>query len=120
MADTLVEVKHLKQYFDISTGAFSTKPLKAVDDVSFSIHRGRKPQDMTEQSSVPWPGPTGSRAAITWVGVICSRPPKGTSTEPAPMVESNRSTSPRWLARLGLWRMDSHLRMKLSPVTGPS
>ena len=40
MADTLVEVKHLKQYFDISTGAFSTKPLKAVDDVSFSIHRG--------------------------------------------------------------------------------
>ena len=40
MADTLVEVKHLKQYFDISPGAFSTKPLKAVDDVSFSIHRG--------------------------------------------------------------------------------
>ena len=40
MADTLVEVKHLKEYFDISTGAFSTKPLKAVDDVSFSIHRG--------------------------------------------------------------------------------
>lgn len=40
MADTLVEVKHLKEYFNISTGAFSSKPLKAVDDVSFSIHRG--------------------------------------------------------------------------------
>ncbi len=40
MADTLVEVKHLKEYFYIATGAFTTKPLKAVDDVSFSIHRG--------------------------------------------------------------------------------
>ena len=40
MADTLVEVKHLKEYFNIATGAFTTKPLKAVDDVSFSIHRG--------------------------------------------------------------------------------
>lgn len=40
MADTLVEVRNLKEYFNISTGAFTTKPLKAVDDVSFSIHRG--------------------------------------------------------------------------------
>ena len=40
MADTLVEVKNLKEYFNIATGAFTTKPLKAVDDVSFSIHRG--------------------------------------------------------------------------------
>ena len=43
MADTnrtLVEVRHLKQYFDISVGLFSSKPLKAVDDVSFSIRRG--------------------------------------------------------------------------------
>ena len=40
MADTLVEVEHLKKYFNIATGAFSTKSLKAVDDVSFSIHRG--------------------------------------------------------------------------------
>ena len=40
MADTLVEVKHLKEYFNIATGAFTTKPLKAVDDVSFSIRRG--------------------------------------------------------------------------------
>ena len=40
MADTLVEVQNLKEYFNIATGAFTTKPLKAVDDVSFSIHRG--------------------------------------------------------------------------------
>ena len=40
MADTLVEVRNLKEYFTISTGAFTSKPLKAVDDVSFSIHRG--------------------------------------------------------------------------------
>lgn len=38
--DTLVEVKHLKEYFQINTGLFSSKPLKAVDDVSFSIRRG--------------------------------------------------------------------------------
>ena len=36
----LVEIKHLKKYFDISTGMFSSKPLKAVDDVSFTINRG--------------------------------------------------------------------------------
>ena len=38
--DMLVEVKHLKEYFHINTGMFSSKPLKAVDDVSFSIRRG--------------------------------------------------------------------------------
>ena len=38
--DILVEVSHLKQYFPINTGMFSSKPLKAVDDVSFSIRRG--------------------------------------------------------------------------------
>ncbi|MDY3225475.1 MAG: dipeptide ABC transporter ATP-binding protein [Candidatus Faecousia sp.] len=38
--DTLVEVKHLKEYFNINTGMFTTKPLKAVDDVSFAIRRG--------------------------------------------------------------------------------
>ena len=38
--DTLVEVRHLKEYFHINTGLFSSKPLKAVDDVSFSIRRG--------------------------------------------------------------------------------
>ncbi len=36
----LVEVKHLKQYFNINVGMLRTKPLKAVDDVSFSIRRG--------------------------------------------------------------------------------
>ena len=39
-AKTLVEVKNLKEYFNISTGLFSSKPLKAVDDVSFSIRKG--------------------------------------------------------------------------------
>ena len=36
----LVEVKHLKQYFDISEGFFKSRPLKAVDDVSFTIKKG--------------------------------------------------------------------------------
>ncbi len=36
----LVEVKHLKQYFDISEGFFKSRPLKAVDDVSFTIRKG--------------------------------------------------------------------------------
>ena len=35
----LVEVKNLKQYFDINVGLFKSKPLKAVDDVSFSIKK---------------------------------------------------------------------------------
>ena len=38
--DTLLEVRHLKEYFHINTGLFSSRPLKAVDDVSFSIRRG--------------------------------------------------------------------------------
>ena len=36
----LIEVKNLKQYFNISTGFFQSKPLKAVDDISFSIREG--------------------------------------------------------------------------------
>ena len=36
----LVEVKDLKKYFDINTGMFSSRPLKAVDGVSFTINRG--------------------------------------------------------------------------------
>ena len=36
----LIEVKDLKQYFNISTGMFKSKPLKAVDGISFSINRG--------------------------------------------------------------------------------
>ena len=38
--ETLVEVKNLKEYFNIRTGMFQTKPLKAVDDVSFAIRKG--------------------------------------------------------------------------------
>lgn len=36
----LVDIRHLKEYFPINTGFFRTKPLKAVDDVSFTINRG--------------------------------------------------------------------------------
>ena len=37
---TLVEVRDLKQYFDVNVGMFKTRPLKAVDGVSFSIRKG--------------------------------------------------------------------------------
>ena len=44
MAETkntpLVDIRHLKKYFNITVGAFQTKPLKAVDDVSFFINKG--------------------------------------------------------------------------------
>ena len=33
----LLEVKDLKQYFNIPMGMFQSKPLKAVDGVSFTI-----------------------------------------------------------------------------------
>ena len=36
----LIEVKDLKEYFNINTGLFKSKPLKAVDGVSFSIRKG--------------------------------------------------------------------------------
>lgn len=36
----LIEVKNLKQYFNINMGLFKSKPLKAVDDVSFTINKG--------------------------------------------------------------------------------
>ena len=36
----LIEVRNLKQYFNISMGMFKSKPLKAVDDVSFFINKG--------------------------------------------------------------------------------
>lgn len=36
----LVDIKHLKEYFNVNVGFFKTKPLKAVDDVSFSIKKG--------------------------------------------------------------------------------
>ena len=48
---------------------------------------------MPEQVFVsPWG--TGSFAAIACTGVSCVRPPKGISTVPAPLEESNRSDSP--------------------------
>ena len=36
----LIEVKNLKEYFGINIGMFKTKPLKAVDGVSFRINKG--------------------------------------------------------------------------------
>ncbi len=36
----LIDVRNLKQYFNIRTGMFRSKPLKAVDDISFSIKKG--------------------------------------------------------------------------------
>lgn len=36
----LLEVSHLKEYFNINMGLFRSKPLKAVDDVSFYINKG--------------------------------------------------------------------------------
>jgi oligopeptide transport system ATP-binding protein len=36
----LVQIRHLKQYFPVSTGFFGSTMLKAVDDVSFDIRRG--------------------------------------------------------------------------------
>ena len=39
MSDTLLEVRNLKQYFPVKSG-FKTIPLKAVDDVSFTVNKG--------------------------------------------------------------------------------
>lgn len=38
--DVILEVQNLKKYFPVKTGFFATTPLKAVDDVSFSIRKG--------------------------------------------------------------------------------
>ena len=38
--DVVLEVRNLKQYFSISTGFLKTTPLKAVDDISFTIKKG--------------------------------------------------------------------------------
>lgn len=40
MSDILLEVKNLKQYFPVRAGLMRTIPLKAVEDVSFTIGRG--------------------------------------------------------------------------------
>ena len=39
-AQPIIDVRNLKEYFNINMGLFRTKPLKAVDDVSFSIKAG--------------------------------------------------------------------------------
>ena len=36
----LVDVRNLKEYFEINVGFLKSKPLKAVDDVSFTINKG--------------------------------------------------------------------------------
>ncbi len=38
--DAILVVKHLKQYFPISTGFMKSTPLKAVDDISLYIRKG--------------------------------------------------------------------------------
>ncbi|MBQ9413222.1 MAG: ATP-binding cassette domain-containing protein [Oscillospiraceae bacterium] len=40
MSQPLVEVRHLKQYFPVKAGFAKTIPLKAVDDVSFTVNEG--------------------------------------------------------------------------------
>ena len=40
MEEYLIEVRDLRQYFPVSAGWLRTKPLKAVDGVSFGIRRG--------------------------------------------------------------------------------
>jgi oligopeptide transport system ATP-binding protein len=40
MRQPLVSVRDLKMYFPIRSGFLSTKPLKAVDGISFSIDQG--------------------------------------------------------------------------------
>ena len=40
-AQPIVEVRNLKEYFNINMGMFRTKPLKAVDNVSFAIQPGK-------------------------------------------------------------------------------
>ena len=40
MSEALVEVKNLKMYFPVKVGIARTIPLKAVDDISFSVGKG--------------------------------------------------------------------------------
>ena len=40
MSTPLIEVKNLKQYFPVKVGIAKTIPLKAVDDISFTIGKG--------------------------------------------------------------------------------
>ena len=41
--ENLIEIKHLKEYFNINVGFLKTKPLKAVDDVHMGGHRAGGP-----------------------------------------------------------------------------
>ena len=66
---------------------------------------GSQPQAITLAVSVSSPGSTGSLAAMACSGVAWFLPPKGISTEPAPMVASNRSTRPLWEAKRSSWAM---------------
>ena len=45
--EVLLEVKHLKKYFNVETNFFGkpTAVLKAVDDVSFKIYKGHHRQN---------------------------------------------------------------------------
>lgn len=38
--DVVLQVRHLSMHFPVNVGLFKTKKLKAVDDISFQIHRG--------------------------------------------------------------------------------
>ena len=40
MSNHLVDVRHLKQYFSVKADMLTKLPLKAVDDVSFTIDEG--------------------------------------------------------------------------------
>ena len=40
MSETLIDVRNLKQYFPVKVGIAKTIPLKAVDDISFTIGKG--------------------------------------------------------------------------------
>ena len=40
MSEALVEVKNLKMYFPVKVGLAKTVPLKAVDDISFTVGKG--------------------------------------------------------------------------------
>ena len=64
------------------------------------ITSASKPHAITLAVVVVSFGRVGIRAAIACAGVLCVLPPKGISTEPAPIDPSKRSTSPFRLAVL--------------------
>ena len=58
----LIEVRNLKQYFQINTGFFSSKPLKAVNDISMDTVGDVVVED-------------GRAVATTWLSVFLSYRP---------------------------------------------